>query len=62
MKDVGVGKNDFIFGADISSSRYIDTWKKRYLNACLTQTLDDATLLPETKYSFNITRSKRKIV
>ena len=58
MKDVGVGKNDFIFGADISSSRYIDTWK----NACLTQTLDDTTLLPETKYSFNITRSKRKIV
>ena len=48
-----------MFGADTSSSAYIDNnliIKEKYLNSCkgLTQGLDDTTLTAETQYSINL--------
>ena len=48
-----------MFGADTSSSVYIDNnliIEEKYLNSCkgLTQGLDDTTLTAETQYSINL--------
>ena len=57
-----MGKNVNIFGADMSSSVYIDNKNKDILilGEGPTQGLDDTTLTAEAKYSINFSRSNKK--
>ena len=57
-----MGKNAIIFVVDMSSSVYIDN-KGKYiliLGKGPTQGLDNTTLIAETEYSINFSRSQRK--
>ena len=55
--DISMGKNVIIFGADMSSSVYIDNKNKDILilGEGLTQGLDDTTLTIEAKYPIYFT-------
>ena len=57
------GKNVATFGEDDSSSRHIDNKKKRIvvLGEGSTGELDDIIMTVETKYSVDITNSRKKI-
>ena len=57
-----MGKNDIIFGADMSSSVHIDNKGKDILILGFgpTQGLDDTTLTAEAQYSINFSRSNRQ--
>ena len=58
------GKNVIIFGADMSSSVYVDNKEKDILilGEGPTQGLDDTTLTAEAKYPINFTDSNRRTV
>ena len=53
-----------IFGAEMNSSRQIDTRKSDILilGDILTQGLDNATISAEAKFFVNIARSRKKLV
>ena len=57
-------KNVIIFGADMSSSVYVDNKEKDILilGEGPTQELDDTTLTAEAKYPINFTDSSRRTV
>ena len=57
-----MGKNDIIFGVDMSSSVHIDNINKNILilGKGPTQGLDNTTLTAEIEYSINFSRSQRK--
>ena len=59
-----MGKNVIIFGADMSSSVYIDNENKDILilGGGPTQGLDDPTLIAEAKYPINFTQSRKRFV
>ena len=51
-------KSEIIFGADMSSSAYVDNRKKGFLFLCKgpTQKLDDTTLNAEKEYAINFSK------
>ena len=59
-----MGKNNTIFGADMSSSVHIDNKGKHILilGEGPIQGLDDTTLTAEPKYSINFTQSNRNFL
>ena len=62
LPDGSIGKNVIIFGADMSSTVYIDN-KKIYILTLAEgpiQGSNDAILTAEAKYSINFTQSSRK--
>ena len=62
IPDVNWGKNAIIFDADNSLSKHTDNRKKDMLilGEGPTQGLSHATIIADSKYSINITRSKKK--
>ena len=63
LPDGSIGKNAIIFGADMSSSVYIDNANKivLILGEEPTQGLDDTPLKADVQYSINFSRSNRKL-
>ena len=63
LPDGSIGKNVIIFGADMSSSEYIDNKGKDILSLDegAVQALDDTILTMEVKYSVNFIQSNRKL-
>ena len=59
-----MGKNVYIFGADINSSLHIDKRNKYILilSEGQTQGLDDTTLTAEVKYYITLTQSRKRFV
>ena len=57
----GFGKNETIFGIDMSSSVHVDNKKKKLiLGEGPTLGLDDTTLTAEKMYSINFTEHNKK--
>ena len=64
MTDGSMGKNVFIFGADMSSSVHIDNKNKdiSVLGEWATQGLNDTTLTAEALHPINFTQPNKRFV